>query len=34
MVGHVKDMTVVPYGADATLDVDAGTLTLEQPAVL
>lgn len=34
MIGHVEDMTVVPVGARARLDVDAGTLTLLEQAVL
>jgi len=34
MIGHVDDMTVVPVGARARLDVDAGTLTLLEQAVL
>ncbi len=33
MIGHVDDQTVVPVGARARLDVDAGTLTLLEPAV-
>jgi len=33
MMGHVEDQTVVPIGAEAELDVEAGTLTLLQPAV-
>ena len=33
MIGHVDDQTVVPIGARARLDVDAGTLTLLEPAV-
>ena len=33
MIGHVDDQTVVPIGARASLDVDAGTLTLLEPAV-
>ena len=33
MIGHVEDQTVVPVGARARLDVDAGTLTLLEPAV-
>ena len=34
MIGHVEDQTVVPVGARARLDVDAGILTLLEPAVL
>lgn len=33
MIGHVDDQTVVPIGARARLDVDAGTLTLLEAAV-
>jgi muramoyltetrapeptide carboxypeptidase len=33
MIGHVPDQTVVPIGARAALDADAGTLTLLEPAV-
>lgn len=33
MINHVDDQTVVPIGASARLDVDAGTLTLLEPAV-
>jgi len=33
MIGHVDDQTVVPIGARARLDVDAGTLMLLEPAV-
>ena len=34
MIGHVEDQTVVPIGVNARLDVDEGTLTLLDPAVL
>ena len=34
MIGHVEDQTVVPIGVLARLDVDAGTLTLLESAVL
>lgn len=34
MIGHVSDQTVVPIGAEAILDADAGTLSLTGPAVL
>jgi muramoyltetrapeptide carboxypeptidase LdcA involved in peptidoglycan recycling len=34
MIGHVEDKTVVPVGARARLDVDAGTLTLLEEAVV
>jgi len=33
MIGHVDDMTVVPLGVQAELDVDAGTLRLLERAV-
>jgi muramoyltetrapeptide carboxypeptidase len=33
MIGHVEDQTVVPLGVRARLDVDAGTLSLLEPAV-
>jgi len=33
MIGHVDDQTTVPLGVEAELDVDAGTLTLLEPAV-
>lgn len=33
MIGHVDDQTVVPIGARARLDVDAGSLTLLESAV-
>ncbi|MEE4360157.1 MAG: LD-carboxypeptidase [Pseudomonadales bacterium] len=33
MIGHVEDQTVVPAGVMAGLDVEAGTLTLREPAV-
>ncbi|HSG88174.1 MAG TPA: LD-carboxypeptidase [Pseudomonadales bacterium] len=33
MIGHIDDQTVVPVGARARLDVDAGTLTLLEAAV-
>lgn len=33
MIGHIDDQTVVPIGAMAELDVDAGTLTLLESAV-
>ncbi len=34
MIGHVEDMSVVPIGIQAELNVDAGTLKLLEPAVL
>ena len=34
MIGHVEDQTVVPIGAMAELDADAGTLTLLEEAVI
>jgi muramoyltetrapeptide carboxypeptidase len=34
MIGHIDDKTVVPIGARARLDVDDGTLTLLEQAVL
>ena len=34
MIGHVDDQTVVPIGAQARLDVDAGSLTLLEEAVV
>jgi muramoyltetrapeptide carboxypeptidase len=33
MIGHVEDMTVVPLGVEAELDVDVGTLRLLEMAV-
>lgn len=33
MIGHVEDQSVIPVGVRARLDVDAGTLTLLEPAV-
>ena len=33
MIGHIDDQTIVPLGIEAALDVDAGTLTLLEPAV-
>ena len=33
MIGHIDDMTTVPIGCEATLDVEAGTLTLLEEAV-
>lgn len=33
MIGHVDDQTVVPVGARARLDAEAGSLTLLEPAV-
>ncbi|HBW84980.1 MAG TPA: LD-carboxypeptidase [Gammaproteobacteria bacterium] len=33
MIGHIEDQTVVPIGANAHLDVNAGTLTLLETAV-
>ncbi len=33
MIGHVKEQSVVPLGVEAELDVEAGTLTLLEPAV-
>jgi muramoyltetrapeptide carboxypeptidase len=32
--GHLDEMTTLPIGGEAELDVDAGTLTLLEPAVL
>jgi len=34
MIGHIDDMSVVPIGIKAELDVDAGTLKLLEPAVV
>lgn len=34
MVGHVSRQTTLPIGAEVALDVDAGTLTLHEAAVL
>ena len=34
MIGHVSDRASLPLGIEAELDVDAGTLTLLEPAVL
>ena len=34
MIGHVFDRASLPLGIEAELDVDAGTLTLLEPAVL
>ncbi len=34
MMGHVEDQTVLPIGMEAELDVEAGTLTLLEPAVV
>jgi muramoyltetrapeptide carboxypeptidase len=28
MIGHVDDQSIIPVGANAELDADAGTLTL------
>jgi len=33
MIGHVRDQTTVPIGIQAELNVDAGTLTLLEPAI-
>jgi muramoyltetrapeptide carboxypeptidase len=32
-LGHGKHLSTIPLGVDATLDADAGTLTIEQPGV-
>jgi len=32
-LGHGKHLSTVPLGVDATLDADAGTLTIDQPGV-
>jgi muramoyltetrapeptide carboxypeptidase len=34
MLGHVDDQTTIPIGCEAELDVDAGTLTLLEEAVV
>ena len=34
MIGHIEDQSVVPVGIEARLDADAGTLELQEPAVL
>ena len=34
MFGHIDDFTTVPLGCQAELDVEAGTLTLLEPAVI
>ena len=34
MIGHVRDQTTFPLGVPAELDVNAGTLTLLEPAVI
>jgi muramoyltetrapeptide carboxypeptidase len=34
MIGHVEDMTTLPIGCEAELDVDAGTLKLLETGVL
>jgi len=34
MIGHVEDMTTLPIGCMAELDVDAGTLKLLEPGVV
>lgn len=34
MIGHIDDQSVIPIGALAELDADAGTLTLLEPAVI
>ncbi|MEM7118872.1 MAG: LD-carboxypeptidase [Chloroflexota bacterium] len=34
MFGHIDDMTTIPLGCEAELDVDAGTLTLLENAVI
>ncbi len=31
--GHCSDALTIPFGAAAELDADAGTLTLDQPAL-
>ena len=33
-IGHTPDQLVLPLGLPATLDADAGTLTIEEPALL
>ena len=33
-IGHTADQLVLPLGLPATLDADAGTLTIEEPALL
>ena len=34
MIGHIDDQTTIPIGCEAALDVDGGTLTLLEKAVL
>ncbi|MDE3057408.1 MAG: LD-carboxypeptidase [Bacteroidota bacterium] len=34
MIGHIKDKITVPLGIQATLDGDAGTLTIDESAVV
>lgn len=34
MIGHIEEQTTLPLGCEAELDVDAGTLTLLESAVL
>ena len=34
MIGHIDDQTTVPIGCEAELDVEAGTLTLLEAAVV
>ena len=34
MIGHIDDLTTVPLGCEAELDVEAGTLTLLEEAVV
>jgi muramoyltetrapeptide carboxypeptidase len=34
MIGHIDDQATVPIGCEAELDVEAGTLTLLEPAVV
>jgi muramoyltetrapeptide carboxypeptidase len=32
--GHIPGQLTIPLGVEATLDADAGTLTLTEPALL
>jgi muramoyltetrapeptide carboxypeptidase len=34
MIGHIKDNATIPLGVEATLDVEAGTLSAEESAVV
>lgn len=34
MIGHIDDFTTAPIGCETELDVDAGTLTVLEPAVI